>query len=176
MKHLHFFLSLAALFLLTSCLSKPATPKVLLLDIPASAIQEAFVLQKVEMPEYLCSASLRYTTENGELKTIPGSFWALPLDKLIRDNIRSALRHTERNPFPETYVFQLDQIVQASPQKLLFKGAFIQQNDRADKQIPFSVDVPFLADSKEKNLPEASERFRQAVNDALTEILKKTTL
>lgn len=176
MKHLLSFFSLAILCLLTSCLTKSSDPKVLLLDIPASAIQESFVLQKVEMPEYLCAGSLRYTTEDGELKTVPGGFWALPLDKLIRDSIRSALRHTERNPFPVTYVLQLDQIIQSSSEKLLFKGAFVAKNDRVDKQIPFAVEVPFRVNPEEDDDENAPERFRQAVNTALTKILKSSNL
>lgn len=161
----------AAVILLVGCIHT-SNQKTYLLDTPVINITEAFYLESVKLPEYLCNTSMRYATNDGTLEEIKDGTWAIPLDRLIRDGLREAISNkpNAKNAPPCTIVIK--QIRLTDMDTLEFSGHIsrnMHDNRARDPQNQFLVEIPIEVDKKKTITP---DNFRKAITKALAKIVQ----
>lgn len=159
------------LVLLAGCIHK-APQKTYLLEAPAIHLQQAFFLEDLKMPEYLCDTNMRYTTMDGTLEEVKDGTWAIPLDRLMRDVLRDSLANMPNASKYPLCTISIKQIRMTTESALEFTGHLsrnMHDNRARDPQTTFKITIPVELDKKNAITP---ENFRKAVAAALSQMLQ----
>ncbi|GEM_PF-6132185 len=166
------FIAFAACLLLTGCLHSSKEDHTYILDNPSLNITEGFEITEFTLPGYLCSTEMRYTSEDGELHSIPGYKWALPLDRLLKATSIDTLRNLPKSSINAKRGFRFDRVCLTSKNTLLFVGDISIQDDaiaHKAKLLPFRMETKV---NVQDGIMDAKS-YRQALTRILTELLQK---